>query len=254
MGNWVEVALETNGRGFLGHIVNLPGAFVRGRTRYEALKKVPYEAERYLAWAEKFPECQKIIDYFGTSSAFKDQGLDIVQVHRTQLMVEDADSDILINTDRGDLSREEFYLFRDLITRSGDDVYALSRETTDPSWSDPRREGKTFYGKRPASIKETMAHIDQVQDFYISRIGIEPEHRGGFLERRDFCMEKLGERFEQTGRGRVYRVDGEDWTLKKVLRRFLWHDRIHARAMVRILQVQQESGLVNNFNDPFNFF
>ena len=27
--------------------------------------------------------------------------------------------------------------------------------------------------------------------------------------------------------------DGELWTARKVLRRFLWHDRIHARAMFR---------------------
>ena len=28
--------------------------------------------------------------------------------------------------------------------------------------------------------------------------------------------------------------DGELWTMRKVLRRFLWHDRIHARAMWRM--------------------
>ena len=27
---------------------------------------------------------------------------------------------------------------------------------------------------------------------------------------------------------------GEDWSLRKVLRRFIWHDRIHARAMYRM--------------------
>ena len=26
----------------------------------------------------------------------------------------------------------------------------------------------------------------------------------------------------------------EDWTLRKVLRRFVWHDRIHGRAMWRM--------------------
>ncbi len=27
---------------------------------------------------------------------------------------------------------------------------------------------------------------------------------------------------------------GEDWSLRKVLRRFIWHDRIHAKAMYRM--------------------
>ena len=29
---------------------------------------------------------------------------------------------------------------------------------------------------------------------------------------------------------------GEMWSLRKVLRRFLWHDRIHAKAMYRMTQ------------------
>lgn len=27
---------------------------------------------------------------------------------------------------------------------------------------------------------------------------------------------------------------GEEWSLRKVLRRFIWHDRIHAKAMYRM--------------------
>ena len=27
--------------------------------------------------------------------------------------------------------------------------------------------------------------------------------------------------------------DGEEWTVRKALRRFIWHDRIHAKAMWR---------------------
>lgn len=35
--------------------------------------------------------------------------------------------------------------------------------------------------------------------------------------------------------GKVYvGSDGEEWSVPKVLRRFLWHDRIHAKAMYRM--------------------
>ncbi len=250
----IRVALETNGRGFLGHIINLPGAFVRGRTEYEALKKVPVEAERYLNWAEKVPECKKILDFPANSNALKDFDVEVAQVHRTHLTVEEADSDILLDTDREVLSREEFFLFRDLITQSADDVFTLSKETSEPQWDDPKRNRKTFYGKLPSSIQEIMEHIDQVQYFYLSRIGIVVEPRGTFLQRRDYCMEKLAERFEKKSNGKIYSLDGEEWTLKKVMRRFLWHDRIHARAMAKILIAQQERGIIFSFDDPFNFF
>ena len=29
---------------------------------------------------------------------------------------------------------------------------------------------------------------------------------------------------------------GESWSLRKVIRRFIWHDRIHAKAMYRMAQ------------------
>ena len=44
---------------------------------------------------------------------------------------------------------------------------------------------------------------------------------------------------------------GEDWSLRKVLRRFIWHDRIHARAMYRMaIKVFGAESIVN----PFYFF
>ena len=43
--------------------------------------------------------------------------------------------------------------------------------------------------------------------------------------------------------------DGERWTLRKLLRRFLWHDRIHARAMWRTAAPLWGSAVA----DPFGF-
>ncbi len=41
--------------------------------------------------------------------------------------------------------------------------------------------------------------------------------------------------------------DGESWTMRKVLRRFLWHDRIHAKAMWRTAVVLWGSEIKNPF-------
>ena len=43
---------------------------------------------------------------------------------------------------------------------------------------------------------------------------------------------------------------GEDWTLRKLLRRFLWHDRIHAKAMYRMALRTFDPGTVP---DVFRF-
>ena len=60
---------------------------------------------------------------------------------------------------------------------------------------------------------------------------------------------------EQTCRGRdkLFRVDNEEWTLRKILRRFVWHDGIHGKAIVRIMQKQKQLGLIAGFEDPFQF-
>ena len=43
--------------------------------------------------------------------------------------------------------------------------------------------------------------------------------------------------------------DGEQWTMRKTLRRFLWHDRIHAKAMWRTASALWGSSVEN----PFDF-
>ena len=55
------------------------------------------------------------------------------------------------------------------------------------------------------------------------------------------------------GNSEVFSLDNENWTLAKILRRFIWHDRIHARAIVRILQKQQSQGFIQDYKDPFCF-
>lgn len=42
----------------------------------------------------------------------------------------------------------------------------------------------------------------------------------------------------------------ELWSVRKVLRRFIWHDRIHAKAMFRMAERTFGKGVVKN---PFQF-
>ncbi len=46
--NVVSIAFETNGRGYIGLIVELPGAFIRDRSEKEAIAKVNGEVNLYL--------------------------------------------------------------------------------------------------------------------------------------------------------------------------------------------------------------
>ncbi|MDG6940012.1 MAG: hypothetical protein JRN39_06390, partial [Nitrososphaerota archaeon] len=108
--------------------------------------------------------------------------------------------------------------------------------------------------RNPSTIREVFDHVNGTQYYYLARTGIVPG-RGvdDFGPRRELCIRKVEELYHQRGNSRVWQADGESWTLKKMLRRFVWHDRIHGKAIVRMLRSQKEQNLISGYRDPFCF-
>lgn len=98
--------------------------------------------------------------------------------------------------------------------------------------SSPNRT--TFYGKVPQTAREVYEHTKNVNSYYFGEIGIEVDNEGTICE----CRGRGFEALEKTDRfllsPAVEGSYGEMWSLRKVLRRFLWHDRIHAKALCRM--------------------
>jgi len=240
-GKTLSVGLETNGLGFLGFMIELPGAFVRGETERNALSKVHAEASAYSRWARNPSEPPSEVM--------------VVQRHNCKLHVEDADGEILLDADRGVMGKAEFKTLADLAIYSGetfDRIYAAS-ELKD--WVDTARIRLTFNGQAPKTIREIFEHVNRTQKYYLSRagLGLPEETRDNFLGIRRNCLARLEELFNQTGNSAVFNVRDEEWTLKKILRRFIWHDRIHGKSIYRILRKQENSGLTGRIEDPFRF-
>jgi hypothetical protein len=236
----LSVALETNGKGFIGFILEMPGAFVRGKTESEALIKVNPEANSYLKWLGIIEERE-----------FKHQ---VVQVHLSNLDINDADTEILLDADKDALSSSEFSELSNLVTYSGGIFLSLFEKSLYKDWVDESRIRKTFYGKNPKTIQEIFQHVNRTQIYYISRL--EPYFRvveEDFLKMREVCLSEISNIYEQSDNTVTYEADGEFWTLRKVLRRFIWHDRIHAKAITRILQKQKNLGLISEYKNPFFF-
>lgn len=85
-------------------------------------------------------------------------------------------------------------------------------------------------------------------------MGIESEIREeAFLDTRERGLALLKEIFLRENNFLLFERDNELWTIKKILRRFIWHDRIHAKAMTRILAKQRRLGMVDEFEDPLYF-
>jgi len=236
----VSVAFETNGRGYLGFIVELPGAYIRGRTEKEAIAKVNQEIHSYLRWL---------------SVRYKhDYKIQIVQRHRSPLTVEDADSEILLEADKAVMEMEEFRNLVDLVWFSGETFVQLYTGAAFKDWVDASRIRKTFYGDNPKTIREIFRHVKNCQYYYLSRMNIIEKTEGDFLTIRKSCLEKLEALYRKSNNCVILEVDNELWTLKKALRRFIWHDRIHGKAMARILEKQSQLEMIAEYEDTFHFF
>ena len=92
----------------------------------------------------------------------------------------------------------------------------------------------TFYGQLPRTAQEMYDHTKNVNDYYFGEIGVPADHDGTIAACRQRGFEQLEHQPDYLN-NTVYRGSyGEEWSLQKVLRRFIWHDRIHAKAMYRM--------------------
>ena len=198
---------------------NVIGAFTRGATKEEAMRKMPAEVRSFLTWAKE-----------DLPISFT---LEIVQVKESPLDIADADSDVLFDSERDDLTPENYNLLKARVLQSAKDFLALYEAFPDPHKTvyTPR---KTFYGMTPVTAEEMYRHTKNVNAYYWGEIGVEVSNEGTMLENRIRGFQALETRDDYLS-GKVFDGSwGEQWSLPKVLRRFLWHDRIHAKALYRM--------------------
>ena len=215
----IKCVWEHNGNDSLIYSCNLIGAFTRGVSKEDALKKMESEIISYCAWA-------------GQSVTLP---LDIIitQEKVSELNIRDADSDVIFDSERTGLTISDYNRLKELALKSAADFYRLYDSLPDKNKSClPERD--TFYGKVPRTAKEMYQHTKNVNSYYWGEIGVEVGNEGTILESRIRGFEIL-EKSDGFLEANVLEGSyGELWSLSKVLRRFIWHDRIHAKALYRM--------------------
>ena len=215
----IECVWEHNGDDTLLYAVNLPGAYTRGETKAIALQKMVAEARDYLAWAGETEQ--------------EDISARIVQESACDLQIRDADSDVLFDAEKAPLTMGEYIQLKELALRSAADFLALYESVPDKQKSvNPVRS--TFYGQVPRTAEEMYQHTKNVNAYYFGEIDVQADNEGTILDCRRRGFEVLESKPDFLNNPVVEGSYGESWTLRKVLRRFIWHDRIHARAMCRM--------------------
>lgn len=215
----IRCVWEHNGDDSIIYSDNYIGAFTRGRTKDIALGKMADEVRSYLHWRNGLE-----LDSFETV---------IVQEKISELNIADADSDVLFEAEKGILNLAEYEELKALTLRSAKDFLTLYESIPDKNRSClPKRQ--TFYGQVPRTAFEMYEHTKNVNEYYFGEIGVDVDNEGTILDCRIRGFELLEARPDFLNNDVFEGSYGEEWSLRKVLRRFIWHDRIHAKAMYRM--------------------
>ena len=215
----INCVWEHNGNDTLLYAVDFVGAYTRGETLEAAVRKMQAEICSYLKWCGK--------------KAVTSMDIVIIEEKVSELAICDADSDVLFESEKAPLTAEEYIKLKALALKSAQDFLALYDSVPDKN-ATAAPERKTFYGQVPRTANEMYEPTKNVNTYYFAEIAVDADHDGNIYECRKRGFESLesnADFLQNTVRKGNY---GEDWSLRKVLRRFIWHDRIHARAMYRM--------------------
>ena len=215
----VNCVWEHNGDDTLLYAVDYIGAYTRGENLEIAIAKMPHEISSYLKW-------------LGEDTSDNMEAV-IVGEKDSDLAIKDADSDVLFENEKAPLTADEYEKMKALALKSSKDFLALYQSIPDKSVT-AIVERKTFYGTVPRSADEMYEHTRNVNEYYFAEIDIDADNSGNIYECRKRGFEILETKLDYLDNPVIEGSYGEDWSLRKVLRRFIWHDRIHARAMYRM--------------------
>ena len=215
----INCVWEHNGNDTLLYAVDYIGAYTRGENLEIAKAKMPGEMVAYLKWlGEETTDNMEII---------------IVEEKASDLAIKDADSDVLFESEKAPLTSNEYEKLKALALKSAKDFLALYESIPDKS-ATAIAERKTFYGQVPRTADEMYEHTKNVNEYYFAEIEVDVDNGGTIYECRKRGFEALEAKTDFLVNAIIEGSYGEEWTLRKVLRRFIWHDRIHARAMYRM--------------------
>lgn len=211
-----RIVKEYNDQGCLLFSETYIGAYTRAPQETEALAKLDDEILLYCKWA-------------GTTALTGKQI--IVQVKfNPDLHIEDADSDVIFDSERQPMSERDFRRLKALVLKSAQDFQSLYDSIPDKDLTSLKAR-KSFYGDVPITAREMYNHTNGVNLYYFNEIGVKLDSKPDILTGRLQGFEKLEGQRDFLIQPVIKGSYGEYWSLAKVLRRFLWHDRIHAKAM-----------------------
>jgi len=221
-------------------VQELPGCYSRSPTFDEAVGKVPTKIREFLDWLRNHGE--RIED------TYYEVETEISEILKGNWPVNLGDSQALFNADLKPLDREEVeHCIRYMKYARGDliDLYLkTSRDALEwkPDQSTPRH------------IKRIAEHVAEVDLFYLERLRtrsfsdwplgfLEVSNELSIMRLSNLSKEEMGCTVSHHPPGGwTGTTEPEGWTARKVLRRFVWHERLHTATVKKLNKLFEERG------------
>lgn len=232
-----NLIVEYNDAGYLIYSESFPGAYTRGREYKEAQSKFTDEIKRYCKWAE--------IGFLETDTVESS----IVQSKKSELKIDEADSDIIFFSEKLPMTIEEYEILKSRVLKSANDFQVLYDSIPDKNYTSLKKR-ESFYGAIPRTFNEMYVHTNNVTNYYVGEIDVKIDNLNNIYQNRVQAISAIESKkdflLNKTYKGSYE----EEWSLRKVLRRFIWHDHIHAKAMYRMATKKWGADTIQN---PFYF-
>jgi predicted RNase H-like HicB family nuclease/uncharacterized damage-inducible protein DinB len=231
-----DVYLEQTAEGAtLAQVIELPGCFASGATREEALGRLQQAVEAYHAWLRRHDEYMPIMRgpfVFDVQEAFQIRFEDGVEINS------------FFTPDAQTASDEDIEWALALMGWQREDLLECVGGLSDAAldWVPPDDpDGR--------SIRSILDHLAQAEVWYMGRLDETPPNvivanlPGPTLDRlqrvRQAAIVRITS-YPQELRGMLFTHQGEQWTLRKALRRVVWHERDHLNEIEEIVAAYRQ--------------
>ncbi len=230
----IRAIIEYNEKGYMIFAENFPGAFSRGKTKDEAMNKLVCEIKQFVFWSTG-------------KSCSDDCSIEIVQEEKSDACISDADTTIIFDSEKLPLTLDEYQYIKSLVIKSARDFNILYDSIPDVKKTILAAR-QTFYGSVPSTPEEMYIHTNEVTKSYLDGLAF-IENDANIYMNRVVAFQQIEQSSNYLDNSVYIHMYGEPWSLKKAMRRFIWHDRIHAKALYRRAFKLWGSAVAN----PFGF-
>jgi uncharacterized damage-inducible protein DinB/predicted RNase H-like HicB family nuclease len=225
---YLEVgSVEHEGGSCLAWVLDLPGCVAYAASPEEAIAYAPEVARHYLNWLSSHGESVPDIEV-------DPKPAEVFQVS----FLGDYEISAIFGPDFGAPSDEELQRYLRWMRHSREDLWKLIRGLSKEALDVEVRSGGPI-------LRKVLQHVAGAEEWYISRLEIDPFQASApgaesedVFERletvRAWAVERL-QNLPIEQRKHITVHEGEVWTFKKVLRRFLYHEAYHRRQIAELL-------------------